>query len=384
MNGVVRRADATASPETGSVRKKRLISRKTLIALVSAGALVIVGGTWFGFDMSQRREVPDLKGLTLTEAEETLSKADLILDAELTDAISYLKDENTIISAQTPSAGSTLGAGDSVNVTVLGREKKMPNLVGMSIEEANDQVASEEFVLHHRFGDHTLPSSWLISDQSVAAGENTAAGSGIDIELDVPDIVMPAVTGQDRLEVGRTLAGIGVEAMFTGEGSHVATSSVPSGTTLEPFAPVELTLGYRVPNLIGMSVSDAKSAMSDFPNAKFVGELSRPVVAQSVPVGAVIAAETDITVTSPPQETVYRILGSGSTASISWAVPGSFSIQQATNASLPWEMRFPTSSGIAVFNAQLQSGDSITCQLERNGKIVKELTSSGPYAVVQC
>jgi hypothetical protein len=195
---------------------------------------------------------------------------------------------------------------------------------------------------------------------------------------------MPEVLGSE-VEMARSdLLGLGLLVVEVGEGTHVASASTTSGELIEPFAKVELVLGFAVADVVGMTFSEAREALSSFPNVTTNGHHSRPITSQSVPAGSFITKDTEIVLTSPGPETVYRIIGNGSSAMITWSAPGSFNIQQDTNASLPWEVRFPTDSGYTNFNAQINDGDSITCQVERNGKIVRELTSTGYFAFISC
>lgn len=367
-----------------SPRNRRWSSPKLLVPVLAAAVLIAGGGIWLGVDSSKKRIVPDLVGLTLRAAEQEASDVDLVLATDIEDDVKGLSDSNTEVEEQHPEAGSVLRTGESVQVVVVGREALVPELVGLPFTEAKKSLVSAGFVLQHRFGRNTPPDTWLIAEQSPSAGGEAAAGSRIEIEFDVPEILMPDLSGVAVGEASALLAEAGLLVNLSGDGTHVASMSEVVGAPLEPFTRVTLTAGYMMPNVIGKTSTEARELLSSFENVTTSGHPSRPITSQSIPAGQFTSKDTEITLTSPGPETVYRIFGNGSKAMITWVRPGGFDIQQATDASLPWETRFETDSGTAIFSGQIYDGDSITCQLERNGKVVKELTSTGPYAVVQC
>ena len=371
------------STDDAPVRRRKL-KPQAIAAIILAAVLVAVGGAWLANDLSQRRAVPDLAGTTLQAALDAVAAVDLELDVTASDIIAGLRDENTVVAQQTPAPGEILKAGDAVSIFVEGREVLVPELTGLSLSDARIAVSKAEFTLVHKFGDNQTPDSWLISKQSIRADNRHPAGSEIDVSFEVPEILMPEVLGSE-VEMARSdLLGLGLLVVEVGEGTHVASASTTSGELIEPFAKVELVLGFAVADVVGMTFSEAREALSSFPNVTTNGHHSRPITSQSVPAGSFITKDTEIVLTSPGPETVYRIIGNGSSAMITWSAPGSFNIQQDTNASLPWEVRFPTDSGYTNFNAQINDGDSITCQVERNGKIVRELTSTGYFAFISC
>jgi hypothetical protein len=110
----------------------------------------------------------------------------------------------------------------------------------------------------------------------------------------------------------------------------------------------------------------------------------RPVTSQDPAADTIVVPGTSVTITLEPESTVYEVVGNGSRASVTWIPPNSYNISQDTNATLPWRMSFPTGSGYGNFNAQILNGNSVTCNIYVNGKLVKTATSTGQYAVVMC
>jgi transposase len=60
--------------------------------------------------------------------------------------------------------------------------------------------------------------------------------------------------------------------------------------------------------------------------------------------------------------------------------------EQANGTTLPWTKTVSGKGLITIFSvdAQLQSGNTVTCTLTVDGKVVSTHTSTGQYAVVSC
>lgn len=363
-------------------RRKR--SPKFIVSVVTAALAVSTAAGWGIWELSQRRTVPDLVGQSPEEARGLAKNLDLRLDATGSGLEKRLRNGNIRIASQRPVAGSAVRAGEVVEVALVGRGVEVPNLTGLSQEEAEEAVDEAQLELSTKYESRRTPAAWKVDRQSVAPGRTVEAGATVEIGFSVPKLVMPNSVGAASDAAETALIGLGLEPELVGSGPYVASMSIKAGTLLEPFTVVQLTTGYKVPNVVGKTYEEAKEALADFSEPQFEGSNSRPILKQSAPPGTVVAATTRITLTSAPDETVYRVIGNGSSAAVTWARPGGFSIEQDTAAMLPWEKKFRGSTGSANFNAQSLDGDSITCQVERNGKVVQERTSTGAYAVVQC
>ena len=108
-----------------------------------AGA-VLAGGCGVG----QPAELPELKGKTLAQTEETLGRVGLRFEAEGLDGTDYCSDRgDCYVTATTPEAGAVVKWGGLVKVTFLtggerafyAKYRTMPKVVGWS-EEKMDQV----------------------------------------------------------------------------------------------------------------------------------------------------------------------------------------------------------------------------------------------------
>lgn len=86
-----------------------------------------------------------------------------------------------------------------------------------------------------------------------------------------------------------------------------------------------------------------------------------------------------------PAKVVYEVTGTGTASNISYGA--SDGISQKTGATLPWKHTEPYDGGYDFFTLTAQNGNNggeITCRITVDGEVIKENTSSGPYAVVSC
>lgn len=214
------------------------------------------------------------------------------------------------------------------------------------------------------------------------AGENlTAAEASLNAAHLTSTYALPAVAGS-LTEAGTC---------------YRADSTTPAaGTTAQPGDLVTINvqpITMSIPNVVGLTYGNALSTLT---TSCFIGvapsstESNWKVTAQAVAPGTEDAAGTQVTLTvqaPPPPVTVFTITGNGSQSStITWTIPGTFDIEQATNVSLPWSKTFPDAIDGTHGNisAQDDDGTSISCTITVDGQVVDSQTATGEYAIVQC
>lgn len=81
-------------------------------------------------------------------------------------------------------------------------------------------------------------------------------------------------------------------------------------------------------------------------------------------------------------QALLKVTSNGSSATITYTEDGS--IEQATNASLPWQ-KVVTRGDFVSLSAQDDDGTTITCQiLNYDGTIASQHTATGAYAIASC
>ena len=150
------------------------VDRGTVINLVISGGREV--------------EVPDLRNMTLSQADETLKAIGLRLgrtNPQTSDSV----DKDLIIS-QTPKSTSKLQAGSEVDVTVsTGSDQRVntievPNLTGKTEEDAKAIIKQYGLSLRDvKYQNSTSVEKGLVISQSIANGTQVASNSKIDLTI---------------------------------------------------------------------------------------------------------------------------------------------------------------------------------------------------------
>lgn len=150
------------------------VDRGTVINLVISGGREV--------------EVPDLRNMTLSQADETLKAIGLRLgrtNPQTSDSV----DKDLIIS-QTPRSTSKLQAGSEVDVTVsTGSDQRVntievPNLTGKTEEDAKAIINQYGLSLRDvKYQNSTSVEKGLVISQSIANGTQVASNSKIDLTI---------------------------------------------------------------------------------------------------------------------------------------------------------------------------------------------------------
>lgn len=85
-------------------------------------------------------------------------------------------------------------------------------------------------------------------------------------------------------------------------------------------------------------------------------------------------------------EITYQVEGPAQALNVTYSADGSGSIAQENAVALPWSKTVAVKRGfsIPVLSAQNAGTGDITCRVLVDGQIVKEITSSGEYALASC
>lgn len=203
---------------TYSVDNTRKKSKKkaVLIALgVVAAIALICAGVYFLKDMdfsSTTSTVPDVVGNTQEIAEEVLENEGYVV-GEITEEYSTEVEAGRVISTN-PEAGTELEEGETVNLVVSlgGEPATVPDLTGMTAEEAEEAIEEAGFVAEYG-GDEYSSSveADTVSSQSPEADTEAAMGSTITyyISLGVETASIPNVVGLSQSDATSSLKSAG-------------------------------------------------------------------------------------------------------------------------------------------------------------------------------
>lgn len=380
--------------------------------VVGIVALFVMGtGIWFVNDNAKKRVVPDLVGQSYASAEALLKESGLGLTAKPAGLIEEVSGEYVEIVEQSFEAGSRIYEGSTIEVSVDPREVDVPHVVGSTFDQAEKDLAAAGLVLERV---NAIPDdldevsksvvlTWTVTDQSLDPAKKVDAGTRVVLSLDIPNVQVPELTSKAGAVTSLESAQSSFEASVTGELSrgllqpvftgkgYVPLSVTPAaGATVPAFTKVTVTLGMPMPDIVGeeIAVSEAVAKLEamGFSNITQTNDDDTVVVGQNIGSGTVIAADASINLENKPKGYAYRVEGNGSVADITWSQPGGHGMQQANGESIPWEIVFdPAMSGRTYLSAFLSDdGSEITCQVIKDGVVIKENTSTGEYAMVSC
>ena len=266
--------------KTDDSKKKKKIA---IIIGISAAAILILFGILYvsGIIGGSGKEVvvPDVKGMSYSEAKEVLEEKGLKIE-KADEPIASQKIEKGKIVSQTPSKNSKVKKGRTVRVILSAgnAELKVPDLKGLSYNEAKTLLS--EMGLQISKGDEVDSDSiseGLIASQYPAAKTKVDKGDIITVNISrgKKDAVIPKLVGtkftseNDISEIlskyGYKLGKVSYEESYETPGTIIK-QSPDAGTTAEKKTTVDIVISKAkskatVPNLTGMTYDQAESAL---------------------------------------------------------------------------------------------------------------------------
>lgn len=266
--------------KTDDSKKKKKIA---IIIGIAAAAILILFGILYvsGIIGGSGKEVvvPDVKGMSYSEAKEVLEEKGLKIE-KADEPIASQKIEKGKIVSQTPSKNSKVKKGRTVRVILSAgnAELKVPDLKGLSYNEAKTLLS--EMGLQVSKGDEVDSDSiseGLIASQYPAAKTKVDKGDIITVNISrgKKDAVIPKLVGtkftseNDISEIlskyGYKLGKVSYEESYETPGTIIK-QSPDAGTTAEKKTTVDIVISKAkskatVPNLTGMTYDQAESAL---------------------------------------------------------------------------------------------------------------------------
>lgn len=268
-------------PKAKSDDKKK--KKRAIIIGVAAAAILALFGILYvsGIIGGGGKEVtvPDVKGMSYSEAKEVLEAKGLKIE-KADEPIASQKIEKGKIVSQTPSKNSKVKKGRTVRVILStgNTELKVPDLKGLSYKEAKTLLS--EMGLQISKGDEVDSDSvteGLIASQYPSAKTKVDKGDIITVNISKgkKDAVIPKLVGTtftSESDVSATLSKYGYklgkvsyEESYETPGTIIK-QSPDAGTTAEKKTTVDIVISKAkskatVPNLNGMTYDQAESAL---------------------------------------------------------------------------------------------------------------------------
>ncbi len=268
-------------PKAKSDDKKK--KKRAIIIGIAAAAILALFGILYvsGIIGGGGKEVtvPDVKGMSYSEAKEVLEAKGLKIE-KADEPIASQKIEKGKIVSQTPSKNSKVKKGRTVRVILSAgnTELKVPDLKGLSYKEAKTLLS--EMGLQISKGDEVDSDSvaeGLIASQYPSAKTKVDKGDIITVNISKgkKDAVIPKLVGttftsesdvSDILsKYGYKLGKVSYEESYETPGTIIK-QSPDAGTTAEKKTSVDIVISKAkskatVPNLNGMTYDQAESAL---------------------------------------------------------------------------------------------------------------------------
>ena len=268
-------------PKAKSDDKKK--KKRAIIIGIAAAAILALFGILYvsGIIGGGGKEVtvPDVKGMSYSEAKEVLEAKELKIE-KADEPIASQKIEKGKIVSQTPSKNSKVKKGRTVRVILSAgnTELKVPDLKGLSYKEAKTLLS--EMGLQISKGDEVDSDSvaeGLIASQYPSAKTKVDKGDIITVNISKgkKDAVIPKLVGTtftSESDVSATLSKYGYklgkvsyEESYETPGTIIK-QSPDAGTTAEKNTTVDIVISKAkskatVPNLNGMTYDQAESAL---------------------------------------------------------------------------------------------------------------------------
>lgn len=268
-------------PKAKSDDKKK--KKRAIIIGVAAAAILALFGILFVSGVigggSKEVTVPDVKGMSYSEAKEVLEAKGLKIE-KADEPIASEKIEKGKIVSQTPSKNSKVKKGRTIRVILSAgnTELKVPDLKGLSYKEAKTLLS--EMGLQISKGDEVDSDSvaeGLIASQYPSAKTKVDKGDIITVNISkgkkdavIPKLVGTTFTSESDVSAtlskyGYKLGKISYEESYETPGTIIK-QSPDAGTTAEKNTTVDIVISKAkskatVPNLNGMTYDQAESAL---------------------------------------------------------------------------------------------------------------------------
>lgn len=266
-----------ARPDDKKKKKRAIIIGVAAAAILALFGILYVSGVIGGG--GKEVTVPDVKGMSYSEAKEVLEAKGLKIE-KADEPIASQKIEKGKIVSQTPSKNSKVKKGRTVRVILSAgnTELKVPDLKGLSYKEAKTLLS--EMGLQISKGDEVDSDSvaeGLIASQYPSAKTKVDKGDIITVNISKgkKDAVIPKLVGTtftSESDVSATLSKYGYklgkvsyEESYETPGTIIK-QSPDAGTTAEKKTSVDIVISKAkskatVPNLNGMTYDQAESAL---------------------------------------------------------------------------------------------------------------------------
>jgi serine/threonine-protein kinase len=337
-------ADAATSPSGEDLERKKRTRNLIIVLVVLLVALAIIAffllrsvGV-FGGNVT----VPNVVGLTASQATQTLHNDNLTVGTSTVQASSTTKGE---ILSTNPKAGASVSKNSAVNLVVSGGPNiptvQVPSVTGKQLTQAIAmlQAANLGYTIHNVTSNQSVGT---VLSQDPAGGTKTLETHKVTLTVSGTQIMVsvPSVVGQSPARAGSILtqANLSVGSQTTACSSQpngvVSAQSPGSGANVPPNTPVNLVVStgncIPVPGVVGQSQSAATSAITGaglvanttFDTTCAGGAQPGNVDSQTPAAGAQVNSGTTVNISVCQSATTTTVPSTSTTSTTSTTTPG--------------------------------------------------------------
>ena len=233
---------------------KRGRNRKKIIGIVAL-AVIVVGiiGSIFVFGSKKNIEVPDLKGMTLEEAEQKVKEVNLKIEVDGYEESDKVKRDGII--SQNPEAGTKVAKGEIIKVKISKGNVKgiVPNLIGKTQDEAKQMAEEYGFSIGTVSEKASDKPKGTVIEQSPKAGAKASGVTSINIVISdgsgKEKVEVPNLLGMTKEAAKKSLENLGLKLGKVTEGvsdeygkDQIIWQSYNSGTKVEKNETVDIKI----------------------------------------------------------------------------------------------------------------------------------------------
>ena len=242
-----------------------------LIIGAIVGGVLLIGGIITAVIMMGGDDVPKLVGMSLEEAEKTLTDAKLKLGTVTEEAAEEVESGHVI--KQTPEAGESIPEDNTVNVVISPASNEVPRVVALTVPAAEAKLSEAGFVPGEKTMTVTGQSpGGTVTAQSPEAAARALPGTSVALTVEKMRVVVPGVQGQTVPVAVAALQSRGLtqgatQPANTGAPALTVVNTDPAGgETVDAGTAVNLLVeGQKVsvPNVVSKPLSEATTAIAN-------------------------------------------------------------------------------------------------------------------------
>ncbi len=267
-------------PKSSGFFSKKFVFTLAIILVLGfcIGAFLSYGDFWSNKTVT----VPNVVGMSQAQAEETLKAENLRV--EIAETYDETVPQGSVVS-QTPEAGKNVKENRLVTIYISkgGEEINMPNLVGMNQTDAENQLSKLKIKIGQVRTEYSNEEKGTIIQQSVVPNSKINKGGSVDIVVskgkEVKKVTVPDVRGMSVESAKSALLAQGLKVSASASSGQVTEQSIPSGSQVDSGSSIELTVSDRANKV----TTDTKSGENTSQGKSSVKSNQENDTAKSVP-----------------------------------------------------------------------------------------------------